>query len=398
MAMSEWNDASVEPTDRVLADGRILPDDFEPEDVAFAHFLSGHFDIEGENLPPRYAQTLLGNPLYGPVADDFADRISAAVFQRLNLTRPAPIVRREVRARRVGRHRTPSLMIGSRLRRVMVALAAIVTLVAFTPNLTGTAFASALNYLFAGHSGGVKLVASYPKIHSVSAPKGTVSAPLTSGRINFTTQWPGDKIEGYTFINEDIFNNSWWTDGALVTLNYEKTTADGVKHLTLLEFMPHASVALQVVQNGSATSLPNGATNGIFVMGGWGQHVPSGLTTWQTDLRAELICSDIGQPGLVTWVATDDVAKQSPDVVRAQLEQVTKSLKPLTLHDLSDPRQLSYDGDKAPLSVVRAFGNDIVALAPDRTNPNSPIIYIRIGGSDATPPNGNVAPSDRSQH
>jgi len=73
MAMSEWNDASVEPTDRVLADGRILPDDFEPEDVAFAHFLSGHFDIEGENLPPRYAQTLLGNPLYGPVADDFAE-------------------------------------------------------------------------------------------------------------------------------------------------------------------------------------------------------------------------------------------------------------------------------------------------------------------------------------
>nr|MBA3825517.1 hypothetical protein [Ktedonobacterales bacterium] len=67
-----------------------FPADFTPEDVATAQWLNTLYDIDGEQLPPRYAQTLLGDPQHAPASDDLEERTINAVFTQLALARPQP--------------------------------------------------------------------------------------------------------------------------------------------------------------------------------------------------------------------------------------------------------------------------------------------------------------------
>ncbi len=72
MSMSEFDekmkreDACASP---ISISGHIVPDDFSDEDISFAQELSSLFDVEQENLPPYFVQTLLDaeNPRYQPV-------------------------------------------------------------------------------------------------------------------------------------------------------------------------------------------------------------------------------------------------------------------------------------------------------------------------------------------
>ncbi len=67
MSMSEFDeqmnreDARSSPIS--MSDPR-LPDDFSDEDMSFAQELGSLFDVEQENLPPYFVQTLLDSEIH----------------------------------------------------------------------------------------------------------------------------------------------------------------------------------------------------------------------------------------------------------------------------------------------------------------------------------------------
>ena len=92
MNMSEFDgqmnreDAGSSP---ISIGGHKIPDDFSDEDMTFAQELGSLFDVEQEDLPPYFVQTLLDseNPRFQPVEQGFEHKARALVFRRLNLKR-----------------------------------------------------------------------------------------------------------------------------------------------------------------------------------------------------------------------------------------------------------------------------------------------------------------------
>src|SRR5215467_12288727 len=67
-----------------------FPGDFTKEEAAFAREMREIFAIEGEDLPPLYAQTLLAQEQYEIPNRGFEQRVTAEVFSRLHLTGKSP--------------------------------------------------------------------------------------------------------------------------------------------------------------------------------------------------------------------------------------------------------------------------------------------------------------------
>src|SRR5579863_6385484 len=67
--------------------GHAVPDDFSDEDVAFAREMESLFDVEQEELPPYFVQTLLDseNPHFQPAEQGCEHKARARVFRRLKL-------------------------------------------------------------------------------------------------------------------------------------------------------------------------------------------------------------------------------------------------------------------------------------------------------------------------
>ena len=92
MNMSEFdgqmNEEDAWPSSISLS-GHTVPDDFSDEDMAFAQELGSLFDVEQENLPPYFVQTLLDseNPRFSPVDRGFEHKARVRVFRRLKLRR-----------------------------------------------------------------------------------------------------------------------------------------------------------------------------------------------------------------------------------------------------------------------------------------------------------------------
>lgn len=358
--------------ERLLPDGRTVPADFACDDIELAAWLNGCFDVQGENLPPRYAQTLLGEPEHAAATEDFEERIAAQVFKRLHIPRPGPaqpVVRRALAA-----GRTP----GRAVRRGALAVMAAVALLSLNALTSGAALASVVSLMIGG--GGAKLVSHYPT-QIVSEPKTTQAVdPIP----HFTPQWPGPTVAGYSFQGEDIYAGRSWSDGALVSLRYQLTDAQGlVHHMTILEFVPKALKVLQVVQDGSATAIPFGANNGVFIMGHWVRH--GHAMVWQQGQRAELICSGVGEPGLVLWIAADSLSDLAMPQAQALLSQFALSLRPLRYTDLPATNDsVRYLGNQLTDAIEQSFGNDVIALIPDTgSTDGQATTYLRIVPSDS---------------
>jgi hypothetical protein len=382
MSESERLETSAMNAGRMLSDGRLAPDDFDAEDLAMAQLLNSAFHIQEEILPPRYTQTLLGNPLHEPADDDFTDRVADNVFRRLALTRQTPntqpVVRRHIAARQ--RHqakpRTATVKKRSVVRQSLLALAALVMLLAFESTFNGAAFANVLQYLVVGHSG-VYPVKSYPT--SVSK-KGITTVLTPDHTVHFIEKWPGRMVDGYTISSVNIVSGVWWSDGAIVNLGYQKTDATGLHQLTILEFIPRAQVVLQVVQDGAASSMPIGAENGIFVTGHWAD--VNHMMTWVPGERAELISGDSDESHVVFWIAADGLSDLNATQMRAMLVDVTNSMQRVGYDQLlSVPGSIQHGDGDLSVGLGQLFKEDIIALVPDRSNPNAPTLYFKVDTS-----------------
>lgn len=357
---------------RILADGRQLPVEFSAEEAVTAHWLNDHYNVTGENLPPRYVQTLLGDPRQAPATDDFEAHITATVFARLHIERPAPSTNSDSHSLGA-RLRANAERLAQRIsRQGTVVIMALVMLFSYNALGTGVALASVLQ-LFAGH-GGTQAVVNYPTLLTTNHP---VTTTLDYG-LHFQPQWSGASLEGFSFANMDVYPAQWWSDGALMNLHYLLQDASGVHRLDVLEFMPHARYAMQVVQDGAATDIPIGNSHGIFVAGQWS--APLNGRVWRKGNRSELILSDANTNGPVIWIATNIPLDQT--ATQWLLTQFAKSMQTFQYSSVAEVAETTtgmrlLSGTMAT-NADNLFGNDVIALIGAESTPNASVLYIPI--------------------
>jgi len=390
MAKFEPFDDEAAPQEGALDDGRTLPADYTADETEIARWFNAHFDIVGENLPPRYAQTLLGDPCHAPASEDFEERMIISVFQRLELKRPSsptptarPVARRRLRLH-------AQRLVQRVVQRGAVAVMALMMVLCYNAMGTGVAMANVLQ-LVVGR-GGAQAVATYP--HHV-APGGLGTATTGSGIVTFTPRWPGSEIQGYTFSGMQIVTGQWWTQGALVTLHYTSVASIAVQHLDILEFVPNVHVAMQLVQDGWMSSVKIGDAPGVFVWGHWAYHPNQGMV-WVPSQRAELIYGGADPSGPVIWIAADALGNQSVDQMQAALMDVAGSLQ------LMRPLGVQFSANDAPgfpinqvSDIGLPFRDDVIALVPDRSNPEAPVVDVRIGTDPPDNPSSTTAGTSR---
>lgn len=308
-----------------------FPADFSPEEDAFAEELRAAFPIECEELPPLYAQTLLGDAAHSPLDKHFERKLTYRVFRQLGLARPLPQSRRLTLA---GTWRPPVLTSLRRLGPAGAALVAcvllfmVVSIIAASPS-----FADGMRLLL-GHSG-VDQVPSYPTHTRPSASMaGSESQSGTAAHPLNWVEWLGPSIEGYAFQATYIAPAQEWTAGPVVELRYvrqDASTSPGSGVLEVREFRPSPALAgvLQMVADGSATAVSVNGQPGVYVDGQW---VPTAdRPVWQSGIRGELIFE---RDGLVFWIVADQRDGMGPD----ELVTAASQLAPVSLHTIMPDR------------------------------------------------------------
>lgn len=301
--------------------GTDYPADFTTDEAAFAAELRGLFSPEREELPPRYVETLLGEPRQRPLENGFEQKLAYRVFRQLNLPRPPlfdlPATRRTGRmavlARRLGQV-SATAMISSLLLMLMSVF------------IAGPSFAAGLRILL-GQTG-VQQVANYPTTVQTAAPSASTSAAQTLPP-DALVLWPGRSVHGYTYAGMSLLTGEGYSAGPVIELNYfqQGDTHTGSGLLTVREFRlaPGLSRVLQVVADGSVTTVKINDQQGVFVDGKWQQFGPKHM--WVAGGKGELIMEQGDQ---ILWI----VADQRDGIDATQMVAIAKHLTPTPLQSL----------------------------------------------------------------
>jgi hypothetical protein len=330
--MNEWEEQSS-PPDAQEQRPR-LPDDFSSEELAFAQELDALFDLEGENIPPYFIQTLLeaDDKRFAPVEAGFEQRTRARVFRRLNL-------RRELfpRSRRAFPVHRPAL----------VLIAACLVVMIFTVATTANSFAAGWNILWSGAHSGVVQVSRYPGAGGLAAPKApqkkmqaaepqvrTLSLVEAQQQLHFPMYWPDSVPTSYAlsaiYLHQEV--GQTWADGPILELNYSYTAHGIMPHgsgrIVIWEFKPLGNV-FQVVQLGAARLIQideKGNASAIYVDGQW-ERINRFSHAWVYGERSELIYE---RDGVIFWIAGD----QRDGIDSDALSQIASSLQALNVQHL----------------------------------------------------------------
>jgi hypothetical protein len=330
----------------------LFPPDFTSDERAFAEALHQMFSPEREDLPPLYVPTLTGDVASRPIDPGFEQKMTYRVLGELGLPRSplfdpprSPAPRRPAMLRRLGR----SGAVLTTFALIFMALSVV---------FAGPSFAQGLLILL-GHTG-VEQVKSYPTNVRPSA-----SMVHPAGSTGFAQQplnlidWFGPAVGKYTFASAEVFAPQEWSAGPIVDLHYTMAVpAGGSGELTLREFRiaPTLSSVLQVVADGSATTVQVGNGTGVYVQGQW---VHEGLKSWwHTGIREELITE---RDGLIFWV----VADQRDGVGASDLVAAAQQLTSVPLSSLLPARPaLRTINQDLRDALTSASSDDVFALVP----------------------------------
>ncbi len=373
MNMSEFDgqmnieDAGSSP---ISMSGHKVPDDFSDEDMSFAQELGSLFDVEQENLPPYFVQTLLDseNPRFQPVEQGFEHKARARVFRRLKLKR-----------RLFGKNHfsVGTIVAALPARRPLLAFSmAMLLFMLMTIIVTGPSFASGMEILLSGGKVGVVTTHGLPP--GISSPKNNglgdyadpdggpkqVSLMAAQLQLSFPIYWPLTLPNGYNLKNINLYQNSQqqWMDGPSIEFVY-KLPANMIRSTGVLrigEFKLDPSVkVLQVVKDGAAQPVgvaQNGQATAIYVDGQWVLH-NNDHADWVYGQRSELIYQ---RDGIVFWLVGDQIDGMN----ESTLLNIANSLQPvdisLAMHDglLSHLNYVNILGDnRGP------FSGDVLAVS-----------------------------------
>jgi hypothetical protein len=403
MSMREFERESYDSeddADYLSKDSPEIPADFSIDDVAFAHELDALFNVEKEEIPPLFAQTLLGphNPQFAVAGDGFESKIRARVFRRLHLQR------------RIFCSPSPFQQILSSFvptRRIILALVSILLVIALSIIYTAPSFASGLSILLAGSHSGVMQVQDYPGGLSAMAksqqqgPNGSsqslhkMSIVDAQQLLHFPLYWPDPSSlpDNYALDTIYLYNqgNQTWADGPLVELDYDYTspgvTPHGSGRISICEFKPVGKI-LQVVQLGSTRELKidsNGNSSALYVDGQW-TALNDSTHMWSAGGRSELIYE---KDGIIFWI----VGNQSDGIDGTVLSNIASSLTSFdTTYAIRFGRAFEtvmQSQDSTPNSLA----GDVIYL-DNPNNPGGPTLIV-VGGSSSTPSSSQIRMQSR---
>ncbi|HZO75472.1 MAG TPA: hypothetical protein VFB60_24930 [Ktedonobacteraceae bacterium] len=374
MSMSEFEESlpdengSEDTLSHFFIHGRLLPDDFSAEDIAFAHELEVLLIPEQEQTPPYYVQTLLDSDdqRFQAVEPGFEKKVSARVFRRLSLSRrlyrsyesPLQAIRK-------------TLSLSRSLPVVACLLFVFLTIV-----VTGPAFASGLAVLLSGKHSGVMLVQNYPTIAANASHQSQSSGVDKAARIssdtnlqdaqrqmNFQMYWPTSNalLKSYTLNKIYLYwVHQTWADGPILELDYQQNSPDaspldpGRGKISICEFKPVGNV-YQEVMLGAAQQIQIGTSGqvAIYVNGQWNQ--VNQTYEWQYGERSELIYEI---KGVIFWIVGD----QRDNIDSVALRSIADSLQAL------DIVHAAHAGSLDVTSSYRApelFAGDIIFTDSD---------------------------------
>jgi len=392
MSMREFERESYGSEDDAdyLSKDSEIPADFSVDDVVFAHELDALFNVEKEEVPPLFAQTLLGphSPQFQMAGDEFESKIRARVFRQLRLQRrlfrsPSPL-----------QQIVPSFV---PTRRVIFALVSILLVIALSIIYTAPSFASGLSILFAGSHSGVMQVQDYPgglstmeKSQRRESRDGSQSLRKMSmvdaqQLLHFPLYSPDPSSlpDNYTLDTIYLYSqgDQTWADGPLVELDYDYTSPGVAPHgsgrISICEFKPVGDI-LQVVQRGSTRELKinsDGNSSALYVDGQW-TSLNDSAHTWSAGGRSELIYE---RDGVIFWI----VGNQSDGIDGTVLSNIASSLISFNAtYAIRFGRafdNVKQSQDSAPDSLA---GDVIYLDNPNR--PGGPTLIV-VGGGSSTP-------------
>jgi hypothetical protein len=334
-------------------EGVTYPADFTADEAAFASDLRRLFSPEREELPPRYVETLLGEPCQRPIESGFEQKLAYRVFRQLDLPRPPlfdpPVAKRRANpvdglARRLGQVSATAVISGFLLM-VMSAF------------LAGPSFAAGLRILL-GQTG-VQQVSTYPT--TVRTPD-KIKPPVAAASLapDALVQWFGRSVHNYAYAGMSLLAPQVYSAGPVVELNYvlQNDVHAGTGILTVREFQlaPDLSSVLQVVGDGSVTPVKINNAQGVFVDGHW--HQVGMKHVWQPGGKGELIMEQGDQ---ILWI----VADQRDGIDATQMVAIAKHLTPTPLESLQPRhRQLRSVAQAMEASLDVSFSDELLALVP----------------------------------
>jgi hypothetical protein len=361
-----------------------FPEDFSPDEVAFAGKMRELFAIESEELPPLFTQTLLDNMQYEIPGRGFEYRVTSAVFHRLQLSRspaaPSDNLQSGVvldfsppRESLTRRLRSALLTTRSYFRRPIAAgISLIMVMLSLTIVVASPVLAQGLKTIF-GNTG-VEQVTSVPTTSAkVTDPKKREFSLAVAPTIDPSMPlfWPGPVTDNYAYEGTHLQEATKWSDGAIVDMQYSlPNTSLGSGMLDIREFQVSDaySAVLQVVEDGFATSvtLADGEP-AVYVNGMW---VPRFLDhtetfVWQTGTHCLLIME---RQDVVIWMVgdpRDGITAASMTAIASQMVPVNRA----TL--MRNYRGVWLASASLVISVNNALGSECYLLVPQGISPAS---------------------------
>lgn len=387
MSMSEFERNAQDPEDdlsTLSAPREKFPDDFSVDDVVFAHELDGFFDIDQEEIPPYFTQTLLeaDDQRFQAAEHAFEQKTCVNVFRRLKMRRRLfrPDVAPFQKVKRLPTRRT-----------FLSGLTVMVVVMALSIVYTAPSFASGLALLLAGPHSGVIQVHKLPqntKMHY----KGDISPSPSSGNyigiveaqklLHFSMYFPQDEVLPGSYTTRDIYlydgADQNWVDGPIMELDYSNLSPGVVphsnSHFVICEFKPIGKV-LQLVGYGSAHTLeidPRGKASGIYVDGYWTEDTHE----WNYGNRSELIYE---HDGIVFWI----IGYQRDGMDGNALRKIAASLQTYDIKDVRTIRNIKQLPDDTPPLLQGQ-----VIYMDNTGNINAPTLK-RVGDDSDQTTNGN---------
>ncbi len=364
-----WTDAEELP----------FPDDFNPDEAAFAAELREVFAVERDDPPPLYAQTLLTDARIRSAEAGFEHKVVYHVFRSLRLPRTPLTPRRRLFLGAYALRQSLALL----SRRTAAGVAAMLLFMMVTFLVATPSFAAGLRILL-GQTG-VQQVASYPSNVQSSRthidPTQLKRDPFSEGAPLY---WLGSTFGNFAFAGVQTEQTDF-ARGALVDVKYLATGMD--KRLSRLEPLPRLDVrefrvtdayaaVLQVVAFNSATEVTVGGTEAVYVDGAWNCS-DCRSPVWQSGKRNQLIFE---RDGVVFWIS----GYRGDGVDKAMLIAAANRLAPVAVADVAKVHVGSpsfaghdaalFDPGKGEVLALVSIGDsgDSTALVTSPTLPPSP--------------------------
>ncbi len=354
--------------------GTSFPADFSADEADFAADLRGYFSPESEELPPHYVRTILGDPRQQPVENGFEQKLTYQVFRTLSLPR------RPLFELHPARRRPEAVIQGTRRlgRTGATALTSVLLLMVLSLFVAGPSFAAGVRILL-GQTG-VQQVISYPTgVRKAATPSHPAnSGPAAPNRLA-TLEWLGPSVHGYVFDSVTVSGPTEYSDGPVVELRYVLPTdshaGSGVLDVREFRVAPGLASVLQVVGDGSVTSVSVNDQKGVYVDGKWARlgmrHI------WQPGIKGELIFE---RDGLIFWI----VADQRDGMDQAQLAAAAHHMETVALEKLQPTqRQLRLIAEGVENSLNTPIRDEVLALIRSGSSPETgQAAFVSIWPSD----------------